>query len=207
MSWRVLTKNPPLIQEWAKATSVVPYTEEVAQSVVNGLLRIGSWSSLSAYIPAEVWSWLKGRPTLPPTCWGHHFGTFSEVVTLVRGLKDIETLKSYLLLAWSEWSTPRDDGFEEMRVSINEDFCGIGMGRHRADLIQRLDDVLGKLDLGLEYLKQEKPDLNEGQVEDMKRQYQQLREALLKIDTMAIIRTSSYSTVTLSCMLIQVDTQ
>ena len=30
MSWRVLTKNPPLIQEWAKATSVVPYTEEVA---------------------------------------------------------------------------------------------------------------------------------------------------------------------------------
>ena len=126
---------------------------------------------------------------------------------VVRGLKDIEILKSYLLLAWSEWSTPRDDGFEEMRVSINEDFCGIGMGRHRADLIQRLDDVLGKLDLGLEYLKQEKPDLNEGQVEDMKRQYQQLREALLKIDTMAIIRTSSYSTVTLSCMLIQVDTQ
>jgi len=81
-----------------------------------------------------------------------------------------------------------------MRVSIHEDFCGIGMGRHRADLIQHLDDVLGQLDqrLRLRNYERYKSDLNKGRLQDMKRQYQQLREALLEVNTKAIARTSSY---------------
>jgi len=33
-----------------------------------------------------------------------------------------------------------------MQVSVREDFKGIEMGCHRAELIQRLDYVLGELD-------------------------------------------------------------
>jgi hypothetical protein len=33
-----------------------------------------------------------------------------------------------------------------MQISVCKDFKGIGMGRHRAELIQRLDYVLGELD-------------------------------------------------------------
>ena len=204
MSLDLFINNPPLVRRWAAAASEAPYAEGIAQSVVNELLWIASSSALSRFIATDVWSWLKRRPTLPPTCWGRHFGTSSQVVKVVRGLKDVEVLKSYLLLAWSEWNTPRDDGFNEMRVSIHEDFCGIGMGRHRADLIKHLDHVLGELGGGFEYLELDKPDLSEGQVQDMKRQYQRLREALLEINIKANARMSSYPTVILSRMLIQV---
>ena len=44
---------------------------------------------------------------------------------MVRGLKDIKVLKSYLFLVWSEWDTPY--GFDEMCTSILEDFGGICM--------------------------------------------------------------------------------
>jgi len=203
VSLELLINNPPLVRQWAVAVSAVPYDEEIARSVVNELLWVASSSAISRFITADVWSWLKRRPTLPPTCWGRHLGTSSQVVKVVRGLKDIELLKSYLLLAWSEWNTPRDDGFEEMRVSIREDFCGIGMGRHQTDLIQHLDHVLGELGWGLGYLKQDKPDLSEGQVQNMKRQYQQLREALLEINLKTIARTSSCLVVIPSCVLTQ----
>ena len=107
--WHSFIEDLYLIERWTEAVSLVPYTEEIAQSVVNKLLRIASSGTISEYIPAEVWLWLKRRPKLPPTCWGHHFGTSSQVVKVVRGLKDVEVLKSYLLLIWSEWSTSWDE--------------------------------------------------------------------------------------------------
>ena len=136
------------VQRWAAATSVVQYTEEAAQSVVDMLLKIVYLSELSVctqHITPGVWSWLTRRPTLPPICQGRRFGTSSWVISIVRRLENIETLKSYLLLIWSEWSDPPHEGFEEMRASVREDFCGIGMGHHRGDLVRRLDHVLGQL--------------------------------------------------------------
>jgi len=193
--WRI---NGDLVRKWAAATSAVTHTEEVAQSVVNTLLWIASLSRLSPYITADVWSWLKRQPQLPPVCWGRHSGSSPEVVKVVRGLKDIEVLKSYLLIVWSEWSTLWDDGSKEMCASIREDLCGIGMGCHQADLTQRLDDVLRQLDRELEHLQQHKPDLRKHSVNSIRCRYRRLRETLLEVDAKAIARMLSYPVIVLS---------
>ena len=185
--WGYLTDREDLVQWWAETVSAVPYTEEVAQGVVDTLLQIASEDRLVRYIPADVWSWLTKRPSLPSICLGRRLGTYARVVKVVRGLRDIEVLKSYLLLVWSEWNTPY--GFDEMCTSILEDLSGIGMEHHRADLIQRLDHVLGQLDCGLEHLKQHNPWLDEDDLQERKDNYRKLIETLLGTDTKVVGRT------------------
>ena len=77
-----------------------------------------------------------------------------------------------------------------MRALIGEDFGGIGMGHHRADLIQRLDHVLGQLDRGLEYLRQYCPEFGEDDLRISKDQYRNLRETLLEIDSCTLCLTN-----------------
>jgi hypothetical protein len=357
--WDWLTNRKDMIQRWVAAASAVPYTNEAAQNVVNTLLQIASKEELLPHIPINVWLWLTKRPLLPPICSGRYVGTCAHVVKAVRALKDIEILKSYFLLVWSEWNIPgrppphipnriipnwmsanssstgstsirrspyfpdnmpiiplsrtpsstpivlpphtlsstsgsrssaspnrtssypqfqRSAGsspaphpqqhvglppvlhapirppsyvpdrtssihsstsfhsalirpsstssnsswvltdaslpnshtpsipschipfipdssylsgsFYDMEISIQEDFGGIGMGHHRADLLQRLDHVLGQLDRGLEYLKQHNPAFNEDYLQRMKDRYQSLSETLLETNVKAISRTS-----------------
>ena len=356
--WDWLTNRKDLIQRWAAAASAVPYTNEAAQNVVNTLLQIASKEELLPHIPINVWLWLTKRPSLPPICSGRYVGTCAHVVKAVRALKDIEILKSYFLLVWSEWNIPgrppphipnrmlanhsstgsmsirpppyfsdnmpiiplsrtprstpivlpphtlsstseshsfaspdrtssyhqfqrsagsspaphlqqhvgpppvlhmpirppsyvpdrtssihsstsfhsalirpssiRSDSswvrsgmssaldplgrhipsipsrhmpfipdssylsgsFYDMEISIQEDFGGIGMGHHRADLLQRLDHVLRQLDRGLEYLKQYNPAFDEDYLQRMKDRYQSLSETLLETNVKAISRTS-----------------
>ena len=102
--WSRLTDAEDLIQRWAVAASAVPCTEEVAQCVVNTLLQIASRRELLSHISVDIWSWLTKRPSLPPVCRGRDVGTRAHVVRAVRALKDIEVLKSYFLLVWSEWN-------------------------------------------------------------------------------------------------------
>ena len=184
-SW--LTDRQDLVQQWVKMVSVAPRTEELAQGAVDTLLQIASNPDVLQHITPEAWSWLTLRPSLPPVCKGRSVGTNRHVIEAVRALKDIEVLKSYFLLVWSEWDWIRGDGLEETRTSILEDFSGIGMGQHRADLIQRLDHVLGQLDRGLEYLTQHKAYLDEDGVQVRKNNYRTLRETLLGANTEAII--------------------
>jgi hypothetical protein len=203
--WSFDKKN---VTRWAAAVRAVQYTEEVGQSAVDALLQIASDASLQHRIPIDGWSWLHKRPSLPPVCNGRSIGTSEDVVRKVRALGDVEILKSYLLLVWSEWDHvgayyqwPEDSrlrlavraggvagqvlragGFNEMWISIREDFSGIGMERHRQDLIERLDHVLGQLDQGLEYLKQHKPIIDEDEIRLAKKQYGELKEVLLGVD-------------------------
>ena len=188
--WGLLTDRGDLVQWWAATASIVPYTDEVAQSVVNTLLHIASEHRLIQHIPADVWSWLTKWPSLPPICLGRRLGTQARVVKVVRGLRDIEVLKSYLLLVWSEWDIPI--GSEEICTSIREDFGGIGMGHHRADLIQRLNHVLGQLNRGLGYLKRHNPWLDEDDLQERKDNYRKLRETLLGTDTKVVDRMPVY---------------
>ena len=170
------------IREWAQSTSVVPHTEEVGQSVVDVLLQLGSNGALTPYIPSGVWSWLKERPYLSPICWGCYFGTRDHVVKTVRALNDVEVLKSYFLLLWSEWGPLQDtSGFSKMCTSLREDFCGAEMSHHRTELLRRLDHILGQLGLGLERLKQENPHLDREDLRRMKRRYRKLKEVLLEV--------------------------
>ena len=197
-------RGKDLVQQWAAATSAVPYTEEVAQSVVDTLLQIASERELLPHIPFHIWSRLVEQPALPPICLGRSVGTHIHVVKAVRKLEDIEILTSYFLLVWSEWGAlselPWNGGFSEMCTSIREDLGGIEMGRHRACLIRRLNHILGQLDLGLEYLEQKNPSLSEYDLKDMKWQYGKLREVLLEVE-----RRTSSQTVTLFCVLTPVE--
>ena len=186
--WHLLTDRGDLVQWWAVATSAVPYTEEIAQSVVDTLLQIASRRKLLPYITEDLWAWLITRPFLPPVCAGRYYGTYPHVVKAIRKLEDIEVLKSYLLLAWSEWDALWNEGFDQICASIRGDFGGTRMDRHWVDLIQRLDHVLGELDRGLEHLQRRNPNLREYDFHQMEYQYRRLRETLLEANIEAIAR-------------------
>ena len=171
-----------LISQWAAAALAVPYTDEIGQSVVTVLLQIAPLGHLQPDVPVGIWSWLKKRPLLPPGCTAAHGRGAQDTVRAIRRLGDIEILTSYLYLVWSECYAIPPEGFEEMCTSIREDFGGTWAGYNREDLIRRLDYVLGQLDLGLEYLRQHEPSLNEDEIQQMKRQYGQLEEVLLEVD-------------------------
>jgi len=183
------------VTRWAAAVSATPYSEEVGQGVVDALLEITNTSSLRPHIPTNIWVWLKKQPSLPPVCQGRSNGSWEYTVRHVRGLGDIEILKSYFLLVWSEWDYAYDDpGFDEMVLSLREDLSGIGMGGHRQDLIKRLDYVLGRLDLGPKHLEQN-PRSDEDFVREAEARYRKLKEVLLEVDKEAMeILTESHST-------------
>ena len=181
--WGKSTDGGNLVRRWAAATSTVQYTDEIGESVVDTLLQFGSDHDRRQHIPADVWSWLNKRPFLSPVCRGRRLGSGQGVIRTVRELGDINILKSYFLIVWSEWDHLDLLGFDEMRTSICEDFGGIQMMHHREDLIQRVDDVLGQLDLGFENLIQHNPNLQEGHLRLMKDQYGELKKALLEVNS------------------------
>ena len=146
-----------VVEQWVVATSAVPHTEEITQSVVATLLQIAFDPGLSLHIPADVWSWLTKQPSLPPICPGRRCGSYEYVCEVVLGLRDIKIIKSYFLLIWSEWDELLPGGFEAICASTHEDFSVAGSGHHRAELIQHLDHILTQLDQGLEYLQQHNP--------------------------------------------------
>jgi hypothetical protein len=172
--------NPGWIDHWAAAVSMVTYTDDVGRSVVDMLLQIASDADLRRYLPREPWVWLNKRPSLPPKCRGRELETDQAVVRAVRALGDIETLKSYPLLVWSEWDTIQSLG--PMCVLVQEEFSGIRMWGHRADLIRRLDHVLGELGRGFDYIREFNLDLDEGRFHWMEDQYGSLRSILLELD-------------------------
>jgi len=136
--WNHKSSHGSMVTRWATAVLAIPFTEEVEQSIVDTLLQIASNNSLQSYIPTDVWALLKKRPRLPPVCKGQLVGTTWGVVRRARELGDIEILKSYFLLVWSEYAT-YPEGLTSMQASIMEDFSGIEMGGHRKDLIDQLD--------------------------------------------------------------------
>ena len=185
IDWDSKLCNESMVSRWVRsvaATSAAAYTEAVGQSVVDTLLQIASVNRLRPHIPVDIWTWLKKRPSLPPVCWGRQQGLRVGVVHQIRGLGDIEILKSYFLLVWSEWDWLCDDGLGEMKIAISEDFGGIGMWCHREDLFERLRYILRRLEQGWEFLHQRNPSVNKYDVQIGKVRYGELKERLLEVD-------------------------
>ena len=176
------TKNH--LARWAAAALAVPYSEEVCQSVVNTLLQISCNDSLRLHIPVGVWAWLNKRPSLPPSYPGRLSASQSAVVRHVRGLGDVEILKSFFLVVWSEWNSAY--GIDEMEISIQTVFGGIEMWCHRDGLIKRLDHVQKQLDRGLEYIKQHQPWIFQRNIKMRKEGYSRLKNVLLEVDKIAM---------------------
>ena len=179
-----------LISKWASGISVAPHTEEVAGSVVDTLLQIAANPHLRPFIPADAWSWLNNRPFLPLACRGLSSGCDRDIVRTIRVLDDTRILTSYLTTIWSEWKLLDYDDFVEMQISVREDFKGIGVGCHRAELIQRLDSILGEL-----YRRSRNPDvtLEDGLWHErvgpssriMKSRYREFKRALQEVEQKA----------------------
>jgi hypothetical protein len=188
-----------MISKWLAAISVAPRTKEIAGSVVGALLQIAANRDLRPSIPAEVWLWLNERPPLPSACRGLFPGSYRDVVQTVRGLDDIGILTSYLIITWSEWNPLDHDGLAEMRMSCREDFKGIEMGYHRAELIQRLDYILGELEQrpGRPYVHHSDDWLWHHEVGDhslvMRDEYGQLKRILEEVDQEATEIPESYA--------------
>ena len=175
ISWR--GRDEDAVIRWAGVASAVQHTEEVGQSMVDALLQIASVDSLRPHVPIGLWARMKGQLSLPPYCLGRNRGTTREVVRLVRGLGDVEILKSYFLLVWSEWDYP--GAFIEMSESIREYLGGIRMQNHRKDLIERLDHVLRQLDRGLVNSRQHNSRIGGGDIGQAKYRYEWLKWVLL----------------------------
>ena len=110
------------------------------------------------------------------------------VFEMVRALKNIETLTSYLLLVWSEWDCLMPGSLDEMYTVIREDFSGEEVGHHRKDLLCRLGHVRRELEPGLGHIRQYKPWLTEDNLRLKRDQYRRLEEILLEVDKEAIDR-------------------
>jgi len=183
LPWLDFVNGERLTKLWAAAASEITYSDEVGLAVVDTLLQIASDDTLRPYIPVGIWSWLNKPRSLTPICWGRYCANHTDTIKTVRALGNIETLKSYLLLALSEWDYPDLHG---TCASIREDFGGIGMQHHREDLLRHLDHVLGELGLGLEHLRPHNMNLHEFRIQRTKEQYEELKAVLLEVDGEAI---------------------
>ena len=205
INWYEL-QDEDTVARWAAAASAIPRTKEVGQAVVDALLRIASVDSLRLHIPVDIWAWLETQPSLPPKCLGRSEGARKDVARHVRTLEDVEILKSYFLLVWSEWNLIHDMDLTEMTTSIREDFSGTGMRLHREDLVKRLDHVLGQLDRGPGYLFQHNRRIGPSYVRQAKGCYKELKRVLLEVDgEEANIPTRTPSSLNLFGLLMLVD--
>ena len=185
MNWHESNFGKDRARIWAVAASAVPKEEEIAPSAIDTLLQIAFHNLLPSGLYGDAWSWLKLRPLLPPVCEGRSLGRHREIVRRVRDLGDIEILKSYLLLVWSEWDYGFDDGHFETHDLIRRDFSGIEMKSHRADLLQRLDYILAELDRPLQHFQRYDPNFHRDYLRRSKNRYRKLGKTLLEVDRAA----------------------
>ena len=164
-----------MVTRWAAAVSVVGFSTRV----VDTLLGLASLKTLRPAIPVEIWACLKEQPSRSPEYWEARL-----LVRYVRQLGDVNILKSYFLLVWSEWTTLTDSVVFETRVSILKNLGGIEMQYHREDLIKRLDHILKELDRWLDYRNRFNSANNV--LRRRKEEYQTLREVLLEADRNAM---------------------
>lgn len=172
LPWYSVLNNAIAVSRWATAASEIPYTNEVGRSVIETLSHILGDKLIRAYIPIEMWEWMKRSPSLPPMYHDLRSGESAATVAHVRRLGDIDLLKSYFLHSWASVGTFPLALLRETESSIREDFSGIGMEPHRKDLMECLDHVLGELD-----------QLEESSVSrKIKTQYTRLKGVLSKVN-------------------------
>ena len=165
---------------------------EVSESVADMLLQFAPHEILRRQITAETWAWLKKPQSLPVLSRGRWAGTTNAVVCHIRGLGDIEILKSYFLLVWSEWDGLWESGLREMEISIRDDFSGVERWHDREELIERLNWVLGQSSLGSAHFEQHLPPwaFVQHNIQRAVSQYSRLKNALLEVHESVLLRTS-----------------
>ena len=172
--WDGALNDTTAVARWAAAAMAIPYTEEFGQSVIDMLFQIAFVEILRPHIPLDIWRWLKKQPPLPTIYHGQRKGGYDNTVGYVRRLGDIDILKSYFILLWTDRCTLSLIDADATEQSMKQDFCGIEMKQHREDLIRQLDHTLGRLDEHLER------SLNNSLFQEAKKRYVKLEDLLLE---------------------------
>lgn len=176
VSWEGGPRGVVAVARWAAAAEAIPYTEEVGSSVVDALLQIARINFRQSRIPIYMWEWLKRKPSLPPMCGGLSAPYPEQIVPYVRGLGDIDIIRSYFLLRWTGQAPLNTDETYQMERSIREDFVGIGMKQYRKDLMEQLDRAIRPWDSRLT------SNPNDVNTKTALKQYIQLKTALLEVE-------------------------
>ena len=103
-------------------------------------------------------------------------------VLFVRGLGDIEILKSYFLLVWTDEWTPIPSVISDTEDCIRQVFGTSGTEHHRRELVERLDHVLGQLDQKLEDCRERNQLTLERDLQDARARYAGFKRVLLEVD-------------------------
>ena len=128
--WDRALNDTTAVPRWAAAAMAIPYTEEVGQSVIDTLFLIASVDIPRLHIPLDIWRWLKKQPPLPIIYHGQSKGGYDNTVGYVRRLGDIDILKSYFILLWTDrYTLPLADA-DAMEESMKQDFCGTELKQH-----------------------------------------------------------------------------
>ena len=165
---------------------------EIVQSVVEVLLRMVSVYQWRPHITMNVWKWLKWRPQLPPVCRARSLCCSDlGAISKVESLKDIEILKGYLVVVWSEWDwlAPWVCGY--MCTVIRKRFGGEHKRGHRDELRDRLLHIQKQLDLGLDHLRNQGSEMPAAYLQPTKEAYGALLDTLSEMESLQISREST----------------
>ena len=180
------------IQHWISAASSLRYTPEIGRSVVEVILRMACVYQWRPHITMKAWGWLARRPQLPPVCRArslccNDLGAISKV----ESLKDIEILKGYLIVVWSEWDWLAPWVCSYMCTVIRKHFRGERKRGHRDELRDRLLHIRKQLDLGLDYLREHGSEMSAACFQPTKEAYEALMETLSEVELLHVSRESS----------------
>ena len=191
-AWFHNADKSTFVNLWMMAASYLEYTPETGQSVVEVLLRMACVYHWRPHITKEAWRWLKRRPELPPVCRArslccNDLGAISKV----ESLKDIEILKGYLIVVWSEWDWLAPWVCSYMCAVIRKRFRGERKKGHREELRDRLLHIQKQLDLGLDHLRSQGSEMPGDYLQPTKEAYEALLETISEVELLQISRESS----------------
>ena len=177
--WDGALNNKVAVARWAAAAKAIPYSDDVGSSVVDALFQIATIDFLQARIPKDIWEWMKKQPPLPPMCYGVLRGGYEGTFYYIRRTGDLDLLKSYFLIRWTERYTLDSDDMRVIEMSIREDFSGAATAKHREDFMKHLDFVIGRFDRSLGLVEEED---QRAPYEKAKGRYKKLKDILVEVD-------------------------
>ena len=197
-AWFHAADKYTFIQRWASAASRLRYTPEIGQSMVEVLLRMACMYQWRSHITWGTWGWLGRRPQLPPVCRArslccNNLGVISEV----ESLEDVEILRDYLIVVWSEWDWLAPWVCSHMCAVIKRHFGGERERGHRDKLRDRLLHIQKQHNLGLDHLRKLGSEMTAACFQPTKEAYEALMETLSEVESPSEVGTPSKMSVQL----------
>ena len=172
------------VWRWVSAASRLRYTPEIGQSMVEVLLRMASVYQWRPHLRWGEWRLLGCRPRLPPVCRARSLCCNNlGVISKVESLKDVEILRDYLIVVWSEWDWLAPWVCSYMCTVIRKRFRGERNRGHRDELRDRLIHIQNQLDLGLDHLRKLGSEMTVACFQPTKEAYEALMETLSGVET------------------------